>query len=146
MSCFFINTETQHYCSLWLQVTASWPWEQNIDNRWQISWSACANRFHIQLWWSTFDCTSLDEGGSTICMQEYIENGYKELTMPATRDGESAMEPNFLHIRPHHKNHDDCSPKPWQVLQSYLIHAIHTGCCPILWTRNESQLWRLPYL
>ena len=35
--------------------------------------------------------------------QEYIEHGYKELTMPATRDGESAMEPNFLHIWPHHE-------------------------------------------
>ena len=35
--------------------------------------------------------------------QEYIEHGYKELTMPATRDGEFAMEQNFLHIWPHHE-------------------------------------------
>ena len=32
--------------------------------------------------------------------QEYIEHGYKELTMPPTPDGEFAMEPNFLHIWP----------------------------------------------
>ena len=45
--------------------------------------------------------------------QEYIEHGYKELTMPPTTDGEFAMEPNFLHIWPHHQfmmialpNHD----------------------------------------
>lgn len=35
--------------------------------------------------------------------QEYIEHGYKELTLPATEGGESAMEPNFLHIWPHHE-------------------------------------------
>ena len=30
--------------------------------------------------------------------QEYIEHGYKELTMPPTKDGDYAMEPNYLHI------------------------------------------------
>ena len=35
--------------------------------------------------------------------QEFIEHGYKELTMPPTSEGESAMEPNFLHIWPHHE-------------------------------------------
>ena len=35
--------------------------------------------------------------------QEYIEHGYKELTMPPTADGESAMAPNYLHIWPHHE-------------------------------------------
>ena len=34
--------------------------------------------------------------------QEVIEHGYKELTLPATEDGEFAMEPNFLHIWPQH--------------------------------------------
>lgn len=45
--------------------------------------------------------------------QEYIKHGYKELTLPATQDGESAMELNFLHIWPRHEfmmialpNHD----------------------------------------
>ena len=45
--------------------------------------------------------------------QEYIEHGYKELTMPPTADGGFVMEPNFLHIWPHHEfmmialpNHD----------------------------------------
>ena len=32
--------------------------------------------------------------------QQYIDHGYKELTIPATPDGEFAMEPNFLHIWP----------------------------------------------
>ena len=44
--------------------------------------------------------------------QEYIEHGYKKLTMPATRDGESAMEPNFLHIWPHHENMMIALPNP----------------------------------
>ena len=35
--------------------------------------------------------------------QEYIEHGYKELTMPPTPDEEWAMEPNYLHIWPHHE-------------------------------------------
>ena len=35
--------------------------------------------------------------------QEYIEHGYKELTMPPTPNGDFAMEPNFLHIWPHHE-------------------------------------------
>ena len=35
--------------------------------------------------------------------QEYIEHGYKELTMPQTPDREFAMDPNFLHIWPHHE-------------------------------------------
>ena len=35
--------------------------------------------------------------------QEYIDHGYKELTLPATQDGEFAMEPNFLHIWPHYE-------------------------------------------
>ena len=30
--------------------------------------------------------------------QEYIDHGYKELTMPATETGEYAMKPNYLHI------------------------------------------------
>jgi kynurenine 3-monooxygenase len=30
--------------------------------------------------------------------QEYIEHGYKELTMPPTKDGDYAMEPNYLHV------------------------------------------------
>ena len=32
--------------------------------------------------------------------QEYIEHGYKELTLPTTKDGHYAVEPNFLHIWP----------------------------------------------
>lgn len=36
------------------------------------------------------------------CTQEFIEHGYKELTMPPTCTGESAMEPNYLHVWPHH--------------------------------------------
>lgn len=32
--------------------------------------------------------------------QEYISHGYKELTIPATADGEFAMDPNALHIWP----------------------------------------------
>ena len=30
--------------------------------------------------------------------QEYIDHGYKELTMPPNQEGEFAMEPNYLHI------------------------------------------------
>lgn len=32
--------------------------------------------------------------------QDYLPHGYKELTIPATADGEFAMEPNALHIWP----------------------------------------------
>ena len=32
--------------------------------------------------------------------QEYIEHGYKELTLPPTENGDYAVEPNFLHIWP----------------------------------------------
>ena len=32
--------------------------------------------------------------------QEYIDHGYKELTMPPTASGDYAMAPNFLHIWP----------------------------------------------
>uniref|UniRef100_UPI00359385D4 FAD-dependent oxidoreductase n=1 Tax=Aquiflexum sp. TaxID=1872584 RepID=UPI00359385D4 len=32
--------------------------------------------------------------------QEYISHGYKELTIPATSEGEFAMDPNALHIWP----------------------------------------------
>jgi kynurenine 3-monooxygenase len=32
--------------------------------------------------------------------QEYISHGYKELSIPATEDGEFAMDPNALHIWP----------------------------------------------
>lgn len=32
--------------------------------------------------------------------QEYISHGYKELTIPATEEGEFAMDPNALHIWP----------------------------------------------
>ncbi|GAB2494276.1 FAD-dependent oxidoreductase [Algoriphagus taiwanensis] len=35
--------------------------------------------------------------------QEYISHGYKELTIPATADGEFAMDPNALHIWPRGK-------------------------------------------
>ncbi|EAZ82219.1 FAD-dependent oxidoreductase [Algoriphagus machipongonensis] len=35
--------------------------------------------------------------------QEYISHGYKELTIPATKDGEFAMDPNALHIWPRGK-------------------------------------------
>ena len=35
--------------------------------------------------------------------QEYIQHGYRELTMPPTPSGDFAMEPNFLHIWPHHE-------------------------------------------
>lgn len=35
--------------------------------------------------------------------QEYISHGYKELTIPATKDGEFAMDPNSLHIWPRGK-------------------------------------------
>lgn len=35
--------------------------------------------------------------------QEYISHGYKELTIPATGDGEFAMDPNALHIWPRGK-------------------------------------------
>ena len=35
--------------------------------------------------------------------QEYIEHGYKELTMPPTPNGDFAMESNYLHIWPRHK-------------------------------------------
>ena len=33
--------------------------------------------------------------------QEYREHGYKELTLPATENGDYAVEPNFAHIWPH---------------------------------------------
>ena len=32
--------------------------------------------------------------------QEYIEHGYKELTMPPNKEGDFAMAPNYLHIWP----------------------------------------------
>ena len=32
--------------------------------------------------------------------QEYIEHGYMELTIPATKNGDYAMDPNHLHIWP----------------------------------------------
>jgi kynurenine 3-monooxygenase len=32
--------------------------------------------------------------------QSYLEHGYKELTIPPTKDGEYAMDPNALHIWP----------------------------------------------
>lgn len=35
--------------------------------------------------------------------QEYISHGYKELTIPATAEGEFAMDPNALHIWPRGK-------------------------------------------
>jgi kynurenine 3-monooxygenase len=35
--------------------------------------------------------------------QEYLTHGYKELTIPATADGEFAMDPNALHIWPRGK-------------------------------------------
>lgn len=35
--------------------------------------------------------------------QEYISHGYKELTIPATADGQFAMDPNALHIWPRGK-------------------------------------------
>ncbi|MFC5191820.1 FAD-dependent oxidoreductase [Algoriphagus aquatilis] len=35
--------------------------------------------------------------------QEYISHGYKELTIPATSEGEFAMDPNALHIWPRGK-------------------------------------------
>jgi kynurenine 3-monooxygenase len=35
--------------------------------------------------------------------QEYISHGYKELTIPATKSGEFAMDPNALHIWPRGK-------------------------------------------
>jgi kynurenine 3-monooxygenase len=35
--------------------------------------------------------------------QEYLSHGYKELTIPATADGEFAMDPNALHIWPRGK-------------------------------------------
>ncbi len=35
--------------------------------------------------------------------QEYISHGYKELTIPATEEGEFAMDPNALHIWPRGK-------------------------------------------
>ena len=35
--------------------------------------------------------------------QEYIDTGYKELTLPATEEGEFAMPANYLHIWPRHE-------------------------------------------
>ncbi|XP_076814852.1 kynurenine 3-monooxygenase-like [Clavelina lepadiformis] len=35
--------------------------------------------------------------------QEYIQHGYKELTIPSTKNGEFAMATNYLHIWPRHE-------------------------------------------
>jgi kynurenine 3-monooxygenase len=58
--------------------------------------------------------------------QDYLEHGYKELTIPATRSGEFALDPNALHIWPRGSS-----------MMIALPNLDRSFTCTLFWTRAE---------